>query len=234
MKQYGRSDKKAPLASGFSFGAESRKELITDYFTINKENFVKKTAFNTSTQQHKHPKQTFLDLGQKNLVFTECSECGMKYDSSFEKEVQLHKRFHRLHASRKSIKFNTKDIIGRYGDFIAIIVPSSRCKELMDLVNSEMNAVSLAGNECVYAAVEGENRLCSVAITEPDPILLKLSRIWTRQDMRRKGLATFLLDSVIKFEGKLKENVQFSSPTPLGNLFARTFTGMEFFSTYNI
>lgn len=233
MKQYGRSERRIASTSTFSAGSGTKKELITDYFTINKENTVKKPS-TLNVAPHRPLKQTFLDLGQKNLMFRECSECGMKYDSSFEEEVQLHKRFHRLHASGITIKFNTTDIIDRHGSFIAIIVPSNRCKDLMDLVNNEMNAVELAGNESVYAVIEGENRLCSVAIIEPDPTLLKLSRIWTRQDMRRKGLATFLLDSVLKFEGKLKDNVQFSSPTPLGNLFAKSFTRKEVYSTYNI
>jgi hypothetical protein len=39
-------------------------------------------------------KQTYLDLGQKNLFSVQCEQCLMHYNKSFLEDVALHKKFH--------------------------------------------------------------------------------------------------------------------------------------------
>lgn len=38
--------------------------------------------------------QTYLDLGQKNLISIQCPDCLMHYNKSFTDDVSLHKKFH--------------------------------------------------------------------------------------------------------------------------------------------
>lgn len=246
MKKYGRATATTgfkPTAiqpSQFANHEKENKKLITDYFTVSTENHstnqrcVKSSVVETNSPTTKARQQSFLDAGQKNFLFNECKDCGMKYDNSFESDVQLHRRHHRFHTRGMLVKVEQGNIIGRMKMYCAIAINQrQRKREIMELVNDKLNAVDLTGQESVFGVVDDKSRLCSVAIIDSDNAPgLRVSRIWTRADVRRQGLATFLLDSICKFEGKCREMIQFTSPTPLGRLFAQTYTKTDNFIIY--
>lgn len=51
-------------------------------------------------------KQTYLDLGQKNLISVQCPDCLMHYNKSFPDDINLHKKFHMNYL--KGFNFNLK------------------------------------------------------------------------------------------------------------------------------
>jgi hypothetical protein len=231
MKLYGRQpiEAKRPVSRAFLEDEPvSGKKLITDYFSVNRENNTdNKHVSSEHSPEAKKTKQTYLDLGQNDFLFKECKECGMKFDSSFANEVRLHQRFHKFHISGMSVKYEKGDVIGRHGYYVSIVVNKSKRQEIMELVNSELNAVDLNGNESAYGMVDQDGKLVAVIITDQHPEACLVSRIWTRADMRRKGMATFLLQSVLKYEKKSVDNLQFSSPTDSGHAFAKSFIGEQ-------
>ena len=97
----------------------------------------------------------------------------------------------------------------------------------MELVNNELNAVDLHGNETVYGMADKSSKLVSVIIVDPHQTLLKISRLWTRRDVRRKGLASRLLKDILSFERKSKSDLVFSAPTDYGLSFAKSFLGKD-------
>uniref|UniRef100_A0A4W4GK08 Establishment of sister chromatid cohesion N-acetyltransferase 2 n=1 Tax=Electrophorus electricus TaxID=8005 RepID=A0A4W4GK08_ELEEL len=73
--------------------------------------------------------------------------------------------------------------------------------------------------------------------TEPKKAICGVSRIWVFSLMRRKGIATRLLDTVrnsFMYGSHLtKEEIAFSDPTPDGKLFATKYCGTPTFLVYN-
>lgn len=63
-------------------------------------------------------RQTFLDLGQKNLISSQCPDCLMHYNKSFPSDVALHKKFHAGYL--KGFTFNCK---GNYGEAVRELSP---------------------------------------------------------------------------------------------------------------
>ena len=88
-----------------SINKPDKMRKITDFFRVKRE-----TSVSTSPVKSIEPPtctissplssvtakltQTYLDLGQKNLVSTQCPECLMHYNKSFADDVALHKKFH--------------------------------------------------------------------------------------------------------------------------------------------
>ncbi|XP_060772447.1 N-acetyltransferase ESCO2 isoform X2 [Neoarius graeffei] len=73
--------------------------------------------------------------------------------------------------------------------------------------------------------------------TVPERAICGVSRIWVFSLMRRKGIATRLLDTVrgsFMYGSPLtKEEIAFSDPTPAGKLFATKYCGTPKFLVYN-
>ncbi|TRY88927.1 hypothetical protein DNTS_008500 [Danionella cerebrum] len=73
--------------------------------------------------------------------------------------------------------------------------------------------------------------------TVPEKALFGVSRIWVFSLMRRKSIATRLLDTAratFIYGGHLtKEEIAFSDPTPQGKLFATKYCGTPTFLVYN-
>ena len=67
-------------------------------------------------------KQTYLELGQKNLISIQCPDCQMHYNKSFLDDVNLHKKFHANYL--KGFNFNLKVD----GDIVAEIAPKDLMK----------------------------------------------------------------------------------------------------------
>ena len=95
-----RDPTEAPTASAPTEGERPKKTKITDYFfkRIDEEDARCRTKAPSRPRNAKTLKpleQTFLDLGQKGLFMTECPECGMCYDKSFEQDTRRHEIEHR-------------------------------------------------------------------------------------------------------------------------------------------
>ncbi|KAI4893891.1 hypothetical protein NFI96_024334 [Prochilodus magdalenae] len=73
--------------------------------------------------------------------------------------------------------------------------------------------------------------------TVPEKAICGISRIWVFSLMRRKGIATRMLDTVrnsFMYGSHLtKEEIAFSDPTPDGKLFATKYCGTPAFLVYN-
>lgn len=233
MKLYGRGEKRTVSRAFAQEDAPERpKKLITDYFSMNRENTVpqydeRPDRAMPNTENKLCSQQTFLDLGQQDFLFKECKECGMKYDSSFTSEIRLHQRFHKFHTTGMIVKYEKSDVIGRCGEYVSFLVLRQRREEIMELVNNELNAIDLYGDETVYGMADKSGKLVSVIIVDPHPTLLKISRLWTRKDVRRKGLASRLLKDILFFERKNKSDLVFSAPTDAGLSFAKSFIGSD-------
>jgi hypothetical protein len=77
---------------------------------INRENILN-TAHtnanaNTAHTNRSQQQQTFLDLGQKNLVSSQCPECLMHFNKSFPEDVSLHKKFHSQYLKGFTFRYN--------------------------------------------------------------------------------------------------------------------------------
>jgi ribosomal protein S18 acetylase RimI-like enzyme len=89
---------------------------ITDFFRVQREvdstiSPIKSTntisiASSPVTSVANKMKQTFLDLGQKDLISSQCGECLMHFNKSFPDDVALHKKFHAQYL--KGYNFNVK------------------------------------------------------------------------------------------------------------------------------
>lgn len=233
MKTYGRSgggEKRS--ASGSSvFVESSNKRRITDYFGVPETVAKAENRHNAPVPPGSGPAKTqlYLDVGQKGLLLHECRECKMRFDRAFPCEVRLHDRFHRFHTTGMQIKYEARDVIGRHKEFTAVSVAGRRREEIMELVSKELNAVDLGGDEHVFVLVDDKNRLCSVVITEAVEKggYIAVSRIWTRQELRRRGLASILLQAIVDAKDTPKDRVIFSAPTDSGRQFAQAFTGQS-------
>ncbi len=111
---------------------KTRMEKITDFFRVKRSmsddriidqnsdsvrspsspaNLVSKQNISTTsspvTSVSNKFRQTYLDLGQKDLVSTQCPECLMHYNKSFECDLTTHKKFHANYL--KGYSFNYKN-----------------------------------------------------------------------------------------------------------------------------
>lgn len=91
---------------------------ITDFFKVKRETSLTSSPKPTNndatfnnlssplTSVSNKLKQTYLDLGQKNLISVQCPDCLMHYNKSFPDDVNLHKKFHMSYL--KGFNFNLK------------------------------------------------------------------------------------------------------------------------------
>ena len=89
---------------------------ITDFFKVKREestapfpmsqNHQMTTSSSPITSVSNKLKQTYLDLGQKDLISSKCPDCLMHFNKSFPDDVNLHKKFHSNYL--KGYNFNIK------------------------------------------------------------------------------------------------------------------------------
>ena len=88
-----------------SINKPDKMRKITDFFRVKRETSVPNSpvkSIEPPTCTISSPlsfvtaklTQTYLDLGQKNLISTQCPECLMHYNKSFADDVAVHKKFH--------------------------------------------------------------------------------------------------------------------------------------------
>lgn len=210
------------------------------------------------------PRQTFLDLGQKDLVSTQCPECLMHYNRSFSEDQALHKRFHARYL--KGFQYNPEDGIAqeiapnadrldvwkRYRFFSGGDAVLKKLDFFLQFVSIQLGAEALEFNEIrgkhtlVFAIDSRNNEIaacvlfepikraylsrkgCSEANIEIEPeehaAVWGVSRIWTGEKHRKRGLASLLLD----LKASKRSEIAFSQPTPLGFSFAKSYQSALF------
>jgi hypothetical protein len=86
------------------------------------------------------------------------------------------------------------------------------CALFQDRINAE--AVYRTKVDCDHSSIELED------LNATSMPLIGVSRLWTAEFVRRKGLATLLLD--LKCNGE-RQTIAFSQPTPSGFAFAKLY-----------
>ena len=118
------------LIKSESDAVEPKMKRITDFFRVKRESLDVDGQISTESpspgymsNSHTIPnmmdavpspvtsvsnklKQTFLDLGQKNLVSIQCPDCLMHYNKSFPDDRSLHKKFHSNYLKGYNFNFN--------------------------------------------------------------------------------------------------------------------------------
>ncbi|KAJ8403228.1 hypothetical protein AAFF_G00354450 [Aldrovandia affinis] len=94
---------------------------------------------------------------------------------------------------------------------------------------------TLEGSEGEKVMFERQRAWC--CSTTPEPALCGISRIWVFSMMRRKGIASRMIECLrnnfIYGSHLSKEEIAFSDPTPDGKLFATHYCGTSQFLVYN-
>lgn len=185
-----------------------KMKKITDFFRIKRkslseesetpvEKMVKSCSFEPTVSSSPSAvvanklKQTFLDLGQRNLVSTQCPDCLMHYNKSFADDVALHRKFHSNYLKGYNFNVNiggTCVEIGPPGEsvlkwskyrFYALkAFDASAFKKLdffMNFVHVQLGAEPLSSSElceagrfdAIFAVDFGSNRIVGFGLFEP-------------------------------------------------------------------
>lgn len=172
--------------TNFDIVKPDKMRKITDFFRIKRDesslsNPTDEIPSSSSplTSVTKKLTQTFLDLGQKNLVSVQCPECLMHYNKSFQDDISLHKKFHLQYL--KGYNFNLDP--SRYRELSAPLKEFSKWSKyrfyeinkfdshvikklefFLDFVHLQLGAEPLSTDELkrnekysVLLAVEGES-----------------------------------------------------------------------------
>ncbi len=229
-----------------------RKLSVNDQVAPLKKSRTHETNHDTKKEQT----QTYLDLGQKNLSQKTCKDCGMCYDSSFKEDIQRHKSFHNGYLTRKNRIFLSSPIEDKIkiDDYTCVIYgpPNLYLQSTVNQLNDFMEAANIdLGSESyhIYYIVDDENEVLSMAVVERiqeayyaeeygqnSPITVStetktastgISRIWTSEKHRSKGLAKKLLDVIRQTYARplviSKKLVAFSQPTQEGFALASSY-----------
>ena len=209
--------------------------------------------------------QTFLDLGQKGLVSTQCPDCLMHYNKSFPEDKALHKRFHAQYL--RGFRYDPAEAVAeelapiaekldtwrRYRFFSGGDVLIKKLDQFLRFVSVQLGAEPLEAYEMkskhsLTVAIEASSHeIASCVLFEPIqraylskdgcsdanieledaevPAEWGVSRIWTAEKHRNRGLASLLLD--LKASSK-RSSLAFSQPTPTGFAFAKAFQSAHF------
>lgn len=130
-------------------------------------------------------RQAFLDLGQKDLISTQCPECLMHYNRSFSEDQALHKRFHARYL--KGFQYNPADGIAqeisptaqrldawkRYRFFSGGDAVLKKLDFFLQFVSIQLGAEALEFNEMrgkhtlVFAIDSRNNEIAACVLFEP-------------------------------------------------------------------
>lgn len=208
------------------------------------------------------PRQTFLDFGQASLSQVTCPECGMCYDGAFEEDIKRHTSFHQRTIQEKHVILLDAKIVPKttikYEGMTVMVFQATAIPDIIDRINlEEMQAAPIKELDRIsaYLVVEGhETQVVAMALIEPvqeatlieskggglkideavpkTRVSIGVSRVWTHQQWRRKGLAARLLDCVRQhYVAPLKVSrrmLAFSQPTEAGFALAAAYQSAFF------
>uniref|UniRef100_A0A8D2AZR2 Establishment of sister chromatid cohesion N-acetyltransferase 1 n=1 Tax=Sciurus vulgaris TaxID=55149 RepID=A0A8D2AZR2_SCIVU len=189
-------------------------------------------------------KQLVIDAGQKRFGAVSCNVCGMLYTASNPEDETQHLLFHNQFISAvKYVGWKKERILAEY--------PDGRNNNEMvdnDLVVGCLIAEHIQWGYRVIEEklpvtrseeekVRFERQKAWCCSTLPEPAICGISRIWVFSMMRRKKIASRMIECLrsnfIYGSYLSKEEIAFSDPTPDGKLFATQYCGTGQFLVYN-
>ncbi|KAM7122538.1 N-acetyltransferase ESCO1 isoform 2-T2 [Ciconia maguari] len=200
-------------------------------------------------------KQLIIDAGQKRFGAISCNICGMLYTASNPEDETQHLLFHNQFIS--AVKYVVEEIREMVDNDLgfqqAPLMCYSRTKTLLFISNDKKVIGCLIAEHIQWGyrvieekvpEVSSENEkviferqkawCCS---TSPEPAICGISRIWVFSMMRRKKIASRMIECLrsnfIYGSYLSKEEIAFSDPTPDGKLFATQYCGTGQFLVYN-
>ncbi|XP_032165313.1 N-acetyltransferase ESCO1 isoform X2 [Mustela erminea] len=182
-------------------------------------------------------KQLIIDAGQKRFGAVSCNVCGMLYTASNPEDETQHLLFHNQFISAvKYVGWKKERILAEYPDGRIIMVlpedPKYALKKGYRVIE-EKHPVIRSEEE----KVRFERQKAWCCSTLPEPAICGISRIWVFSMMRRKKIASRMIECLrsnfIYGSYLSKEEIAFSDPTPDGKLFATQYCGTGQFLVYN-
>ena len=233
-KTFGKRKRPTVDTSSLSVTQEASKLNLDRFMRGQKQ---KKLATNPSPLVTAKYEQQILDLGQKNVHYDTCAECGMVYQSSLQTDRSVHDKFHR----ENGLKFTAQmGLLVKQNEFQFFRVKN--IDKVVEYVNTEMSAVDCVPGY-VYVACQKNTVIAAVLASdvefafkhsisngilqkeEKTKASLGIDRIWVNSKFRRKGLATQLLDILTT---SVTNKIAFSQPTEEGIKLASKYYGNDF------
>ncbi|KAM9676818.1 N-acetyltransferase ESCO1 isoform 2-T7 [Dama dama] len=182
-------------------------------------------------------KQLIIDAGQKRFGAVSCNVCGMLYTASNPEDETQHLLFHNQFISAvKYVGWKKERILAEYPDGRIIMVlpedPKYALKKGYRVIEEKLPVIR---SEEEKVRFERQKAWC--CSTLPEPAICGISRIWVFSMMRRKKIASRMIECLrsnfIYGSYLSKEEIAFSDPTPDGKLFATQYCGTGQFLVYN-
>ncbi|XP_059562476.1 N-acetyltransferase ESCO1 isoform X3 [Myotis daubentonii] len=182
-------------------------------------------------------KQLIIDAGQKRFGAVSCNVCGMLYTASNPEDETQHLLFHNQFISAvKYVGWKKERILAEYPDGRIIMVlpedPKYALKKGYRVIEEKL---PVTRSEEEKVRFERQKAWC--CSTLPEPAICGISRIWVFSMMRRKKIASRMIECLrsnfIYGSYLSKEEIAFSDPTPDGKLFATQYCGTGQFLVYN-
>uniref|UniRef100_A0A8C0PRD6 Establishment of sister chromatid cohesion N-acetyltransferase 1 n=1 Tax=Canis lupus familiaris TaxID=9615 RepID=A0A8C0PRD6_CANLF len=177
-------------------------------------------------------KQLIIDAGQKRFGAVSCNVCGMLYTASNPEDETQHLLFHNQFISAvKYVGWKKERILAEYPDGRIIMVlpedPKYALKKGYRVIEEKLPVIR---SEEEKVRFERQKAWC--CSTLPEPAICGISRIWVFSMMRRKKIASRMIECLrsnfIYGSYLSKEEIAFSDPTPDGKLFATQYCGTEY------
>uniref|UniRef100_A0A2K6EMU1 Establishment of sister chromatid cohesion N-acetyltransferase 1 n=1 Tax=Propithecus coquereli TaxID=379532 RepID=A0A2K6EMU1_PROCO len=200
-------------------------------------------------------KQLIIDAGQKRFGAVSCNVCGMLYTASNPEDETQHLLFHNQFIS--AVKYVVDEIREMVDNDLgfqqAPLMCYSRTKTLLFISNDKKVVGCLIAEHIQWGYRVIEEKLPTIRSEEekvrferqkawccstlPEPAICGISRIWVFSMMRRKKIASRMIECLrsnfIYGSYLSKEEIAFSDPTPDGKLFATQYCGTGQFLVYN-
>ncbi|XP_063509552.1 N-acetyltransferase ESCO1 isoform X6 [Pongo pygmaeus] len=192
-------------------------------------------------------KQLIIDAGQKRFGAVSCNVCGMLYTASNPEDETQHLLFHNQFIS--AVKYVVDEIREMVDNDLgfqqAPLMCYSRTKTLLFISNDKKVVGCLIAEHIQWGyrvieeklpvtrseeeKVRFERQKAWCCSTLPEPAICGISRIWVFSMMRRKKIASRMIECLrsnfIYGSYLSKEEIAFSDPTPDGKLFATQYCG---------
>ncbi|XP_058020707.1 N-acetyltransferase ESCO2 isoform X2 [Ahaetulla prasina] len=191
--------------------------------------------------------QMIIDAGQKHIGATICKSCGMVYSVANPEDEAHHVQYHqRFIEGIKYTSWKNEHVVAEFWDGKIILIlqndPKYVIKKIIGcLIAEPVRQAFRVLSEPIPVESPTKNSLehqrawcCS---TKPENVYCGISRIWVFSLMRRKRIASRLVDvmrQTFLFGCSLSINeIAFSDPTPDGKLFAAKYCKVPNFLVYN-
>lgn len=238
MRLYGRSIKQNVQTE--SINEIPKKTSLHSYFpTLS----IDSSVLHNDNKKIMKSKSMQLYFQKEENTFHECSQCGMTFQPFIDQDRIQHEKFHSKHLLI-AIKWNESNIQNQFDYNIPSIsqactiyyyssasLPSRKkqtlLNEILSRIDEDMESTTLKISKHMLFFVMSIQYVVSIFVCEhinsEYGMQLGILRMWTRQDMRRKGIASFLLNKILNILNISSNRLAFSAPTFQGIEFAKAF-----------